>query len=83
MRVKTFGGDGGQTEKDEGRVVGGLVGGDLEVIDPAGGMRRGAAGDGAEVGHEAEDALLLPVESDGISLPSRGTLGLGVGCGSP
>jgi hypothetical protein len=37
MGVKTFGSDGGQVEKDEGRVVGSLVGGDLEVIDPAGG----------------------------------------------
>jgi hypothetical protein len=60
------------------------MGGDLEVIDPAGGMRRGAAGDGAEVGHEAKDALrLLSVERDGITVSSRGTLGLGVGCGSP
>jgi hypothetical protein len=69
MGVKTFGSDGGQAEKDEGRVVGGLVGGDLEVIDPAGWMRRGAAGDGAEVGHEAKDALrLLPAERDRISV---------------
>jgi hypothetical protein len=67
MGVETFGSDGGQAEKDEGRVVGSLVGGDLEVIDPAGGMRPGAAGDGAEVGHEAKDALrLLSVERDGI-----------------
>ena len=69
MRVKTFSGEGGQAEEDEGRVVGSLVSGDLEVIVPAGGMRRGAAGDGAEVGHEAKDALgLLSVERDGISV---------------
>jgi hypothetical protein len=30
MGVKTFGGEGGQAEVDEGRVVGSLVGGDLE-----------------------------------------------------
>ena len=35
MGIKTFGGEGGQAEEDEGRVVGGLVGGDLKVIDPA------------------------------------------------
>lgn len=69
MRVKTFSSEGGQAEKDEGRVVGGLVGGDLEVIDPAGEMRRGAAGDGAEVGHESKDSLrLLSVEWDRISV---------------
>ena len=69
MGVKTFSGEGGQAEEDEGRVVGSLVSGDLKVIVPAGGMRRGAAGDGAEVGHEAKDALgLLSVERDGISV---------------
>ena len=69
MRVKTFGGERSQAEKDEGRVVGGLMGGDLEVVDLAGGMGRGAAGDGAEVGHEAKDALrLLSAKWDGISV---------------
>jgi hypothetical protein len=36
MRIKTFGGEGGQAEEDERRVVGSLMGGDLEVIVPAG-----------------------------------------------
>jgi len=50
------------------RVVGSLVGGDMEVIVPARGMRCGAPGDGAKVGHKAKDALgLLSVEWDGIS----------------
>ena len=69
MGVKTFGGEGGQSEENEGRVVGGLAGGNLEVILPAGRMRRGAAGNGAEVGHETKDALrLLSVEWDGITI---------------
>ena len=69
MGVKTFGGEGGQAEENEGRVVDGLAGGNLEVIVPAGRMRRGAAGDGAEVGHEAKDALrLLSVEWDGVAI---------------
>ena len=69
MGVKTFGGEGGQAEENEGRVVGGLAGGNLEVIVPAGRMRCGAAGHGAEVGHEAKDALwLLSVEWDGIAI---------------
>jgi hypothetical protein len=37
MGVKTFGSEGGQAEENEGRVVGGLAGGNLEVIVPAGG----------------------------------------------
>ena len=69
MGVKTFGGEGSQAEENEGRVVGSLAGGDPEVIVPAGRMRRGAAGDGAEVGHKAKDALrLLSVEWDGIAI---------------
>lgn len=80
MGVKTFGGEGGQSEEDEGRVVGSLVGGDLEVVDPAGGMRRGAARDGAEVGHEAEDALrLLSVQWDGVSVSVQRNVGAGCG----
>jgi len=54
--------------------------GDLEVIDPAGGMRRGAAGDGTEVGHEAKDALrLLSVERDGISVSVQRNVRAGLG----
>ena len=78
--VKTFGSKGSQAEKDEGRVVGGLVGGYLEVVDPAGGMRRSAAGDGAKVGHEAKDALgLLSVEWDWISVRIQRNVGAGRG----
>lgn len=43
--------------------------GDGEVVLPAGGMGLGAGGDGAEVRHEAEDALgLLAFERDGIAI---------------
>ena len=57
--VDAFGGDGGKSEEEEGGVVQGLVGGDFEVVLPARGRWFGAAADGAEVGHEAEDALRL------------------------
>ncbi len=69
MGVDAFGGEGCDAEEDEGGVVEGLAGGDLEVIFP--GRRRGdcTAGDGAEVGHEAEDALgLSAAEGDGIAV---------------
>ena len=80
MGVETFGGEGGQAEEDEGRVVGSLVGSDLEVIVPARGMRRRAAGDGAKVGHETKDALgLLSVEWDGISVRVQRNIGAGLG----
>ncbi len=67
--VEAFGGDGGEAEEEEGGVVECLVGGDVEVVLPAGGRGAGACGDGAEVGHEAEDAGgLLTFEGDGVSV---------------
>ena len=69
MRVQAFGGEGRKTEEEEGGVVKGLVGGDVEVVLPTGWMDLGAGGDGAEVGHEAEDAVgLLELEGDGVAV---------------
>ena len=71
--VEAFGGDGGEAEEEEGGVVECLVGGDVEVVLPAGGRGAGTCGDGAEVGHEAEDAGgFLAVKRDGISLSVLG-----------
>lgn len=69
MLIEAFGGDGGEAEKDEGGVIECLMAGDGEVVLPAGSMGLGAGGDGAEVRHEAEDALgLLAFERDGIAI---------------
>jgi len=82
MFVQGFGGEGGEAEKDEGGVVERLVGGDGEVVFPAGRVGLGSAGDGAEIGHEAEDALgLAPFEGMGLPLASTGSLGCGLGLG--
>jgi hypothetical protein len=73
MLIEAFGGEGGETKKDETGVVEGLMAGDGEVVLPSGGMRLGACGDGAEVGHEAEDALwLLALEWNGIAIGIKG-----------
>ncbi len=69
VRVEAFGGDGGEAEKEEGRGVEGLAGGDVEVVLPAGRVDGGAGGDGAVVGEDAEDALgLAAVERDGVAV---------------
>ncbi len=82
MFVESFGGEGGETEKDEGGIIDGLVGGDGEVVFPAGRVGLESAGDGAEIGHEAEDALgLAAFEGDEIAVGVDRVFGAGFGGG--
>ena len=82
MLVHPLGGERSEAEKDEAGVVEGLVGGDVEVIFPPERVRGDPGGYGAEVGHEAEDALrLLVLQRDGIAVGVAIDLGCGLRAG--
>src|ERR1019366_381502 len=67
--VHAFCAERGQAEEDEAGVVEGLMGGDVEVIAPPERVWGDPGGYGAEVGHEAENALgLLVLQRDGIAV---------------
>ena len=68
--------EGGEAEKEERGVVEGLMGGDGEVVFEAGRRGLGSAGNGTEIGHEAEDAgRLAAFEGDGVAVGVDGGLG--------
>src|ERR1700684_715347 len=79
MGVQAFGAEGGEAEKEEAGVIEGLMGGDAEVVLPAGRMDGSTGGHGAAVGHEAEDdGGLLAIEGDGVAVGVEGKVGGGV-----
>src|SRR5208282_3794442 len=77
MFIHGFGRQGREAKKNEGRVVGSLSSCDSKVILPAGWVRRCSARDGAEIWHEAQDALgLAAFERNWVSVRVNGLLGI-------
>ena len=75
---KAFAGEGGETEEDEGGIIRRLVGGDGEVVSKAERVGGDSAGDGAEIGHEAENAFrLLMLQRHGVAVG----VAIDLGCG--
>ncbi len=77
VHIHAFCSERSEAQKDEGGIIRGLLGGDSEVVLPSGWMRLCSAGDGTEIGHEAEDALRLPaLERNGIAVRINGNAGI-------